>query len=178
MGITSISLPQGLNFIGADSFRNNNLTSLVIPDNVIKIGSRAFHTNQLTDVTFLGAKPASDGGTGGWLASNLTIPAGGVKVPAQHYLSYLGQYTSLGINAAALVINPADPNIEGDFAYRWVSTLSGWEVVQYRNTSNKTVTIPATRNDSTPVVSVGQSVFKSVGLTSVTLSTNLKTIDR
>jgi hypothetical protein len=50
-GLTSVSLPVGLMFIGADAFRRNQLRSVTIPEGVRNIGGGAFEDNELTNVT-------------------------------------------------------------------------------------------------------------------------------
>ena len=49
-GITSITLPSGLKYIGNEAFRGNSLTTLTIPADVTYLGSSAFKDNTLTTV--------------------------------------------------------------------------------------------------------------------------------
>ena len=52
-GLTSITLPQSVTYIGSSAFNNNSLTgNLVLPQSVTYIGKGAFHYNNLTSVTF------------------------------------------------------------------------------------------------------------------------------
>jgi len=54
-GITSVTIPQGVTFIGRGgwghgAFAGNRLTSIVIPDSVTTLGEQAFHGNRLTSL--------------------------------------------------------------------------------------------------------------------------------
>ncbi|WP_299772147.1 leucine-rich repeat domain-containing protein [uncultured Pseudoteredinibacter sp.] len=50
-GITSVSIPNSVTYIGFDTFRGNLLTSVVIPDSVIFIENYAFQNNQISSLT-------------------------------------------------------------------------------------------------------------------------------
>ena len=50
-GITAITMPSGLKYIGNEAFRGNSLTTLTIPSGVTYLGSSAFKDNTLTTVT-------------------------------------------------------------------------------------------------------------------------------
>ena len=56
IGITSVVLPEGLEFIGDGAFYQNNLKTVTIPSTVTEIGWDAFAHNQLQTVTFKGDK--------------------------------------------------------------------------------------------------------------------------
>jgi hypothetical protein len=48
--LRSVIIPTGVTFIGAGAFERNTLTSVVIPDTVTIIDMRAFQNNQLTSI--------------------------------------------------------------------------------------------------------------------------------
>ena len=50
-GITSVSIPDGVTYIGRQAFAFNNLSNINIPNSVRTIGTEAFMRNQLTNVT-------------------------------------------------------------------------------------------------------------------------------
>jgi hypothetical protein len=50
-GLTSVTIPAGVTFIGYNSFFQNDLTSITIPAGVTYIGKSAFGRNKLTSVT-------------------------------------------------------------------------------------------------------------------------------
>ena len=54
IGINSVILPEGLEYIGTYAFFRNNLKTVTIPSTVIKIGYAAFADNQLQSVIFKG----------------------------------------------------------------------------------------------------------------------------
>ena len=56
IGITSVILPEGLEYIGWYAFDGNNLKTVTIPSTIIKIGYAAFADNQLQSVIFKGDK--------------------------------------------------------------------------------------------------------------------------
>ena len=50
MGLTSVTIPNGVTYVGDYSFNNNQLTSVVIPDSLTSIGKQAFSFNQLKTI--------------------------------------------------------------------------------------------------------------------------------
>ena len=54
IGITSVLLPEGLEYIGARAFYQNNLKTVTIPSTVTEIGYGTFAENQLQSVIFKG----------------------------------------------------------------------------------------------------------------------------
>ena len=54
IGITSVILPEGLEYIGFEAFKGNNLKTVTIPSTVTKINHFAFENNQLQTVIFKG----------------------------------------------------------------------------------------------------------------------------
>ena len=52
--LTSITIPSGVQSIGAHAFAGNDLTTLTIPESVQTIGEQAFYNNSLTSASFLG----------------------------------------------------------------------------------------------------------------------------
>jgi hypothetical protein len=64
--LTSVTIPEAVEYIGNSAFYNNQLTSVAIPANVTVIGSRAFRENRLTavsvpdSVVYIGGSAFSD----------------------------------------------------------------------------------------------------------------------
>ena len=56
IGINSVILPEGLEYIGEDAFYGNNLKTVTIPSTVTWIDWQAFANNQLQSVIFKGDK--------------------------------------------------------------------------------------------------------------------------
>ena len=56
IGITSVILPEGLEYIGFEAFKGNYLKTVTIPSTVTKIDHYAFENNQLQSVIFKGDK--------------------------------------------------------------------------------------------------------------------------
>ncbi len=56
IGINSVILPEGLEYIGDGAFYQNNLKTVTIPSTVTRIGWQAFADNQLQSVIFKGDK--------------------------------------------------------------------------------------------------------------------------
>ena len=54
IGINSVILPEGLEYIGYNAFEGNNLKTVTIPSTVTKINHFAFENNQLQTVIFKG----------------------------------------------------------------------------------------------------------------------------
>jgi uncharacterized repeat protein (TIGR02543 family) len=51
VGLTSVSIPNSVTFIGRSAFNGNQLTNVLIPNSVTTIGRSAFANNQLTSIT-------------------------------------------------------------------------------------------------------------------------------
>jgi hypothetical protein len=49
-GLTSVSVPNSIQFIAAEAFSNNDLTTLFIPESVLRIDRDAFKSNKLNSV--------------------------------------------------------------------------------------------------------------------------------
>ena len=60
IGINSVILPEGLEFIGGGAFYQNNLKTVTIPSTVTIIDGYAFYNNQLQTVIFKGDKSKID----------------------------------------------------------------------------------------------------------------------
>ena len=60
IGINSVILPEGLEFIGYGAFYQNNLKTVTIPSTVTRIYGMAFASNQLQSVIFKGDKSKID----------------------------------------------------------------------------------------------------------------------
>ncbi|CCX35525.1 fNIP repeat-containing protein [Clostridium sp. CAG:1000] len=54
IGINSVILPEGLEYIGYNAFEGNNLKTVTIPSTVTEIHMYAFGSNQLQSVIFKG----------------------------------------------------------------------------------------------------------------------------
>jgi hypothetical protein len=62
--LTQITIPNTVTYIGDGAFRGNSLTSLTIPGGVEYIGREAFAENQLTSITIEANVPLGTGGDG------------------------------------------------------------------------------------------------------------------
>jgi len=49
--VTSVTIPEGVTYIGKSAFFDNRLTNVTIPSSVTSIGNSAFSSNRLTSVT-------------------------------------------------------------------------------------------------------------------------------
>jgi hypothetical protein len=70
VGLTSVTIPNGITSIGEFAFSRNQLTSIVIPNSVTSIGDAAFSQNKITKITiganvYLGKYAFSGEGTHG-----------------------------------------------------------------------------------------------------------------
>lgn len=75
--ITSVSIPQGIEYIGDYAFNTNQLSDIIIPNGVSFIGAGAFGSNVLT--TFV-LPNITESGFIDWLDANGTHYAGGATV--------------------------------------------------------------------------------------------------
>lgn len=76
IGLTSVTIPDGVEEIGISAFELNNLTSVTIPDSVTLIGTTAFAQNSISNLS-LGAN-VTDIGIGAFIdnsLSDVTIPS-------------------------------------------------------------------------------------------------------
>ena len=150
-GITSVSLPSGLTYIGAYAFEDcTKLTSITIPNGVTGIGSHAFDSSGLTSITI----PSSVTSIG-YSAfthchlTSLTIPNSVTSIGGGAFF-YCSELTS--------VIIPNSVTSIGDAAFEYCTGLTS-------------VTIPNS------VTSIGDSVFEyCTGLTSVTIPNSVNSI--
>jgi hypothetical protein len=83
-GLTKVTIPSTVTYIGNDTFYKNQLTSVTIPETMEYIGNNAFNSNQLTSVTIPGKVVTI--GAGAFRGNRLTS----VTIP--HSVTYIGNY--------------------------------------------------------------------------------------
>lgn len=176
--ITSVSLPSGLNYIGAWAFGSNQLTSVTIPDSVYFIGSGAFTSNQLTSI----AVPNSISfiGNEAFASNELTefvLPASTVPGFVDWFDSYGNHYaggatvTDLSTHyRAGFPYTLTDEDVEMDAEGYIISCSYGFEA--------SIITIPETL-DGYAVKGIGDdytNLFYDKGITSIQLPSGLEYI--
>ena len=92
--ITSVTIPDGVTFIGGRAFADNLLASVAIPDSVAYIGTSAFMNNRLASV----AIPASASyiGEGAFMGNHLTS----VHIPDG--VTYVGGFSGNRLGSVAI----------------------------------------------------------------------------
>jgi len=145
--IAHVTLPNHLQTIGVNAFYSNQLTSLNVPGNVESIGAGAFSQNKLTEVAL--AEGIQTIGNGAFQGNNLTS----VVLP--------NSVTALGVNAFSVnqLISVTLPNKLESIA----------DLAFYQNRLTEVV-IPDT------VTKIGDFSFAENQLVSVTLPDTLKSI--
>ncbi|MEK5209630.1 leucine-rich repeat protein [Psychrobacillus sp. FSL H8-0510] len=169
--ITSVDIPASVRTIGSRTFSENLLTKVKLPEGVTSIGSSSFNMNQIREFhvpstvsTFLVSV----------LALNATVPAD-VKVYGYENPTYAkswatkDKHTWVSLGESYV---PDAPEISANFNY----TIANGEVTITEYTGLvKNVWIPD-MIEGLPVVHIGNSAFKRIQLTGVTLPSTLKTI--
>ena len=157
---TSIIIPETVDYIGMEAFRNTGITSFVIPDSVTSLGQRAFMScNSLEELTIGGGVREID---------LLITTVNKLFVSPENKFYYSKNNCVINKKNKELVLGckgsiiPSDGSITsiGDYAFDGVSSLGS-------------INIP----DS--VVNIGEFAFANCeGLTSVYISESVQSIGR
>jgi hypothetical protein len=173
-GLTSVNIPDSVNFIGSYAFSGNHLTSVNIPDSVTDIGTATFYNNQLTNVS---------------IGSNVSLPEwnrnpiDGGDLPS--FDNYFNEYyNSTGKFAGTYVLQAGGwtgTRSDGGGSLReerdhFITTELEGEVIINRYTgSAKDVVIPPFINEL-PVTAIGERAFYNSHLTSVNIPDGITSI--
>jgi len=143
--LASIIIPESVLYIGGGAFAGNKITEITIPDNVIYIGNSAFASNQIASVTIgKGITSINDGTFGNNQLASITIP---------NYITYLSGFNN---NKLTSVTIPNSVTTIGDDAFL----------------GNQLTSITVPNN----VTSIGRNAFMENQLTTFTISNGIKSI--
>ena len=154
IGITSVTLPDGLITIGEGAFIGNDLTSITIPDSVTSIGERAFGWERLAN-------------TGGKLKS-VAIGSGITSIEKETF--YHNELTSITIPDNVTIIG------ESAFSNNKITTVNIGNGVTsigrsaFYNNQITSITIPDN------ITSIGDNAFNGNQITSITIPDSVTSI--
>ncbi|MCF7626180.1 leucine-rich repeat protein [Holdemanella sp. SCCA2] len=196
-GLKKVIIPDTIENISYDAFRDNNLTNIDIPKSVKNIGNGAFNNNQLEDSQAIIYKRNDDGSEDkttivsyGGKNKNVIIPNGvtsignyafannnltSVTIP--NSVTSIGNYTFQNNNLTSLII-PNSIKTIGDWAFEHnnltsltlsdgVTSIGSWA---FQNNNLTSLIIPNS------VTSIGGSAFEHNNLTSLTLPDGVTSI--
>jgi len=147
-GLTRVTIPESVTYIGEYAFQENNLTNVIIPEKVKHIGAFAFYKNKLTSINIpASVKILKNGAFAENNLTSVTISEGITTIDLN--LFFMNQLTSVTIPST-------------------VTEIGGGA---FKNNKLTSVTIPAS------VISIGKEAFSYNQLTSVIIPENVTTIE-
>jgi len=158
--IISVTLPDGLVFLGQRSFRDNMLTEITIPEGVTNIRHHSLRNNRLTNVSFgenvteIGESAFADN-----YLTNFVIPYGVINIRARTFQN--NKLTNVIIPESVIAINTGA--FQGNYLTTVVlpSELESLGSHSFRDNLLTSITIPGT------LLIIGQEAFRNNELTSV-----------
>ena len=188
-GVTSVTIPDGVTFIGPNAFAFNGLTSVTIPDGVIYIGMSAMaNCDYLTSVTIPGSVRFIGDRAFGWIENlvSYTFEDGMIELGDNPWegcykltkINVSPNHPTLSVTTDGLLYSKPDKrlvyvpnNTKGDLLIPQGTVIIG-EMAAFQCDHMTSVTIP----DS--VTTIGRYAFRScTALTSVTIPAGVTYID-
>ena len=152
-GLKKVIIPDTIENISYDAFKDNDLTNIDIPKSVKNIGNGAFNNNQLEDLQAIIYKRNNDGSED----KTTIVSYGGKnkKVEIPNGVTSIGGYAFQNNNLTSVTIPNSVTTIEGN---------------AFSNNNLTSVTIP------NGVTSIGSYTFKNNELTSITIPNSVTSI--
>ena len=152
-GLKKVIIPDTIENISYDAFKDNDLTNIDIPKSVKNIGNGAFNNNQLEDLQAIIYKRNNDGSED----KTTIVSYGGnnKKVEIPNGVTSIGGYAFQNNNLTSVTIPNGVTSIENS---------------AFSNNKLTSVTIPNS------VTSIGGSAFKNNKLTSITIPNGVTSI--
>ena len=153
-GLKKVIIPDTIENISYDAFKDNDLTNIDIPKSVKNIGNGAFNNNQLEDLQAIIYKRNNDGSED----KTTIVSYGGKnkKVEIPNGVTSIGGYAFQNNNLTSVTIPNSVTTIEGN---------------AFSNNNLTSVTIP------NGVTSIGGYAFQNNNLTSVTIPNGVTSIE-
>jgi hypothetical protein len=167
--LTTVSIPDGIDFIGLYAFGNNQLTTLHIPNSVSFIDNAAFRDNQLTSVHLSNSLASIEGDTfsNNQLAS-LTIPNNVTMILESAFAG--NQLTSVSIPDSISVIREKTFENNQLTSVAISNSVTAIDAQAFANNQLTEVTIPQS------VRTIENSAFSNNQLTSVSIPDSITKI--
>jgi hypothetical protein len=171
LGLTSVTIPDGVTEIGWSAFSGNKIKEVTIPDSVTSIPAQAFSTNQLTKVTIPESVTAiGDRAFVGNQLTRIDIPVGvksiGVAAFAVNHLTSV----TLPDGITSIADSAFSENRLSNVAIPVGVTSIGDDA--FHKNKLTSVTIPE------GVTSIGKNAFDENAIISVTIGNNVKLGER
>ena len=155
-GITSVSFPNTLTYIGSYSFNGNNINNLIIPSNVKSIGLEAFSNSNINQLTL--SEGIETIGVEAFMNNNLTE----INIPTSVTNLGGGSFTSNKVNGDRAIIYGR--NSAGTIDYTTLNSYAGEETINF--------------NFPSSVTNISSFAFRNVKMENLTIPGNIKLANR
>jgi hypothetical protein len=167
VGLTSVTIPNGVTTIGVNAFWGCGLTSVTIPNSVTTIGDSAFMYNQLTTVTI--PDNVTNIGRAAFFGNRLVTVSIGNGFTSDIVETFLSSSTGVGPRSiTAINVAPGNPvyrSVDGVVYNKTGTTLIYWPP---RKTP---INIPSS------VTTIAIDAFFYTNMSSITIPNNVTLID-
>lgn len=204
LNLTNVIIPNGVKVIAFNAFGgstswlydNNDFGSIYIPESVTSIEERAFYQSKVDKIIFRGATPTLGAN---WITLGSST-LGDVRVPSEHYDAYQLAYPQAFMVAyninwkpvnkpydgtwydKELTINSSDINPISDFVFTFNHVSQSYTLLDYTNTTDRTLVIPKYYTDGLPIDTIAKSAMSPGNanpnqLTDVVFPNSIRVID-
>jgi len=169
--ISSLTLPNKLKSIGEEAFYINYISSIIFPTTLQTIGSNAFYDNQITQLFLPNSLLSIGYGAFAENAINRVELSSDVNLSSNSIsASFYGEYFTNNSSQGGIYV------LDTSYYWRFAFRYSDGCIVHGTLFSGSTIVIPTSYNGIS-VLKVGENVFDSRGITSVTFPNTIEEIE-